>query len=80
MCPTQIDKHRDGISIEDRWKAKGARTGMRWLAKVWDRRLQRYKRKAFREESNAKAWSKRERARFELAEASAGTWPPMAFS
>jgi len=32
--PKQTDDRRDGISIEDRWKAKGRPEGRRWLAKV----------------------------------------------
>jgi hypothetical protein len=31
MAPNQTDRHRDGISIEGRWKARGGRCGKRWL-------------------------------------------------
>jgi integrase len=75
MTPQQHDRHRDGISIEDRWKARGRRQGKRWLAKVRDTRLQRYKRKAFSDLVVAKDWARVTRARLELAETSAGTWP-----
>lgn len=75
MSPKQRDRNRDGISIEDRWEARGRRTGKRWLAKVRDTRLHRYKRKAFSDLEAAKGWAKQTRARFELSESSAGTWP-----
>ena len=75
MSAKQRDRNRDGISIEDKWAARGAQIGKRWLAKVRDTRLQRYKAKAFVELTTAKAWAKQMRARLELAEASAGTWP-----
>jgi hypothetical protein len=75
MTPKQRDRNRDGISIEDRWEARGARIGKRWLVKVRDTRLHRYKRKAFADHDAAKAWGRQTRARFELAEGSAGTWP-----
>ncbi len=75
MHTKQHDRNRDGISIEDRWRARGQRIGKRWLAKVRDTRLQRYKRKAFVDLNAAKDWSRVMRARLELAETSAGTWP-----
>lgn len=77
MQPTPIhhDKHRDGISIEDRWKARGGRQGKRYLAKVRDTRLQKYRRKAFPDLEAAKRWAKHTRAQLELGETSAGTWP-----
>jgi hypothetical protein len=75
LTPTPRDRHRDGISIEDRWVARGGRHGKRWLAKVRDTRLQPYKRKAFSHLDAAKAWARKLRARFELAESNAGSWP-----
>lgn len=71
---SQHHDQRDGISIEDRHAVRG-RSGKRWLARVRDTRLRRYKSKTFAELDAAKAWARHMRARFELAEASAGTWP-----
>lgn len=73
--PTQIDKKRDGISIEDRWKTRGERMGKRWLAKVRDTRAGAYKRKAFADIEAAKDWAEKTRARFTLGESGAGSWP-----
>jgi hypothetical protein len=72
---SQHHDQRDGISIEDRHAARRGRSGKRWLARVRDTRLRRYKSKTFTELDAAKAWARHMRARFELAEASAGTWP-----
>lgn len=70
---SQHHDQRDGISIEDR-HTRG-RSGKRWLARVRDTRLRRYKSKAFADLDAAKTWARHMRARFELSEASAGTWP-----
>jgi integrase len=75
MTPKQRDHHRDGISFEDRWKSSGGKNGKRWLAKVRDTRLQRYKCKSFSDMDAAKDWAKKLRARFDLSESNAGKWP-----
>jgi integrase len=74
MAPRQLDNRRDGISIEDRWKARGERIGKHWMAKVRDPRAGAYKRKAFEDHKVAMGWAKRLRASFELGQAGAGSW------
>ena len=75
MLPNTQDPKRDGISIEDRWKTLGKRQGKQFLAKVRDTRFQRYKSKAFADLTAARHWAKITRARIDLGESSAGTWP-----
>lgn len=70
----QHHDQRDGISIEDRHATRG-RAGKRWLARVRDTKLRRYKSKTFADLDAAKVWARQLRARFELSEAGAGTWP-----
>src|SRR5258708_5611271 len=74
MAPSQHDRRRDGISLEDRWKARGDRVGKRWMVKVRDPRAAAYKRKAFEDRAVAMDWAKRLRASFVLGQAGAGRW------
>lgn len=70
----KVTRRRDGISIENKWKHRKTKTGKQWLAKVWDRRVGRYKSRAWFKEDEAIAWAKQTRRSIDLQEATAGTW------
>src|SRR4051812_1112048 len=82
---SKSSSRRDGLVIRDQWAQKGERGGKRWLYRLWDARVRKYKSKAFdrhpeddkhRERPGCKAgddWALDERARLTIGLSSAGS-------
>jgi integrase len=69
---TRKRRNRDGISIEDRWKAKGHREGAKWLFKVRDPAARTYIRRAFTDEALGMQWARDTAAHVRLGDVTAG--------
>jgi integrase len=77
------ERTRDSVSIYDVWAAKGRREGKRWVYRVWDNQVRKYRRQAFADQpvddANRKkpgcaagdAWATKQLAKFQLGQDSA---------